>query len=61
MILHKANCGEPLLILVFASNKNMTSNFGYFHFTDEEIKAQHSKGDNETKVRPSGHYDFTPK
>lgn len=50
MILHKAHCGEFLLVLVFASNKNMTPNFGYFHFTDEETKAQHPKGGQQNKT-----------
>lgn len=34
MILHKAHCGKYLL--VFASNRNTTSDFDYPHFTDEQ-------------------------
>lgn len=41
MILHKAHCGKYLL--VFASNRNTTSDFDYPHFTDEQTKAQHPK------------------
>lgn len=51
MILQKAHCDKLSLVLAFASNKNMTSDFDYTYFIDKETKVQHPKADN--KVRQS--------